>query len=161
VSFFSTHLEHITSFPISFYQAALSTPTTQPLFMGRYGSLRHQTTPFLVPFYVKPCPQFFMIYLVMVLRITKQTKNESNQPPTSRRHNGRTTHTNVIGLRWQYSWQFHIKGHYNTVTSPTLWVEYRYNDETIHKALFIIVTFTRNVILHSHQTSLETKHAHK
>ena len=147
-------------FSISFHQAARSTPTIPT---SLYGTLWFVTSPdhkVFISFLCKAMPTILHNIFSNGVKDNKQMKNESNQPPTSRRHNGRTTHTNDIGLRWQYSWKSHIKVH-NTITSLTLWVEYRYNDETIHKALCITVTFTRNVCLHSHQTSLQTKHVHK
>ena len=41
----------------------------------------------------------------------------------------------------------------------SMWVEYRYHDETIHKAFITIVTVIRHVFLNSHQTLF--KHVHK
>jgi hypothetical protein len=70
----------------------------------------------------------------------KQMKNESNQPPTTRRHNGRTTHTNDIRLCWQYSWKFCIKDYSNTITSLTLWVEYRYIMMKQYTKLYLILS---------------------
>ena len=78
-----------------------------------YGTLWFVTSPdhnVFISFLCKAMPTILHNIFSNGVTANKQTKNESNQPPTSRRHNGRTTHTNDIGLRWQYSWEVPYKG---------------------------------------------------
>jgi hypothetical protein len=52
-----------------------------------------------ISFLCKAMPTILHIIFSNGFNDNKQMKNESNQPPTSRRNNGRTTQTNDIGLR--------------------------------------------------------------
>ena len=128
-----------------------------------YGTLWFVTTPdhnVLLPFYVKPCPQFFIIYLVMVLRITiKWSMNPISRPHHVAKMDKLRTQTtsdsadNTAGSSIQ-----------RVTTIPSHPWRCGLNTDIMMKQytkLYLLLSQLPAMFLHSHRTSLETKHVHK